>query len=184
MGCLCKLTGQIVLMDTVPKKRNLSEISMASSSSPVDLPKISLKIFENDNLSTSLPNLNEIIEQESPQSGKPSLDEKVSTLDDKVNEILCILKADTVETKIDINTLQRENSVLKLRVKEYEGTIFRLNSKVQSLEDKMEALQSYSMKSNLVIHNLPEKENESCVTEVLAFMKNHLKIPDWLKYLS
>ena len=167
-------------MDIESKKRNLSETSAASSSSPVEQPKKSLKMLESDTLNTSLSDLNETREDEPPNV--PSLDEKVSSLDVKVNEILNILKAGAVETKLDINTLQRENLSLKLQVKECEGTIFRLNSKIQSLEDKVEALQIYSMKGNLVIHNLPEKENENCASEVLAFMKNQLKIPDNLLY--
>ena len=167
-------------MDIESKKRNFSETSVASSSSPVEQPKKSLKMLESDTLNTSLSDLNETMEDEPPNV--PSLDEKVSSLDVKVNEILNILKAGAVETKLDINTLQRENLSLKLQVKECEGTIFRLNSKIQSLEDKVEALQIYSMKGNLVIHNLLEKENENCVSEVLAFMKNQLKIPDNLLY--
>ena len=174
-------------MDIESKKRNLSEISIASSSSPVEQPKKSLKMSDRDTLTpdtlnTSLSDLNGIMEEGQEIINVPSLDEKVSSLDAKVNEILGILKVDAVETKLDINTLQRENLSLKLQVKECEGTIFRLNSKVQSLEGKMEALQTYSMKGNLVIHNLPEKENENCVSEVISFMKNHLKMPDNMLY--
>ena len=34
------------------------------------------------------------------------------------------------------------------------------------------------MKSNLVIHNLPEKDGEDCYLEVMSFLQNHLKIPE------
>ena len=67
--------------------------------------------------------------------------------------------------------------MLQLQLRECEGTIGKLNSTVSTLENKSEALQIYSMKSNLVFHNIP-KEGEDCLVEVLTFMQHHLKIPE------
>ena len=53
-------------------------------------------MLESDTLNTSLSDLNETMEDEPPNV--PSLDEKVSFLDVKVNEILNILKTGAVET--------------------------------------------------------------------------------------
>ena len=74
--------------------------------------------------------------------------------------------------------------MLKLQLRECEGTIGKLNSTVSTLENKVEALQIYSMKSNLVFHNIPEKEGEDCLVEVLTFMQHHLKIPETFLFSS
>ena len=54
----------------------------------------------------------------------------------------------------------------------------KLNSTVSALENQVEALQIYSMKFNLVIHNIPEKDGEDCYSEVMLFIQKHLRIPE------
>ena len=106
------------------------------------------------------------------------MSEKITALDGKIDEVPNILKSEKIQRELDYNVLQRENSILKLQLMECEGTIGKLNCTVSTLENKIEALQIYSMKSNLVFHNLPEKEGEDCLVEVLTFMQHHLKIPE------
>ena len=108
----------------------------------------------------------------------PKLDEKVLSLSQKVDEILNLLKSESVKTQIDVKSLQSENRHLKMQVKECEGTIVKLNSTVSALENQVETLQIYSMKSNLVIHNLPENVGEDCYSEVMLFIQKHLRIPE------
>ena len=92
------------------------------------------------------------------------------------------MKSETVKTRLDISTLQSENKVLHLQLKECEGTIVKLNSTVQKIESKVESLQIYSMKTNLMLHNIPEAENEDCYAVVNAFLQNDLKIPSSLLF--
>ena len=65
-----------------------------------------------------------------------------------------------------------------MQVKECEGTIVKLNSTVSALENQVETLQIYLMKSNLVIHNLPENDGEDCYSEVMLFIQKHRRIPE------
>ena len=95
-----------------------------------------------------------------------------------------ILKAQTIKTGLDISSLQPENSKLQLRVKENEGTITRLNMKVKSLETKIDDLQIYSMKSNIVFYNIPEEAQEDPYSIVEAFMIDNLQIPHYLLYIK
>ena len=103
---------------------------------------------------------------------------------EKIDEVLNILKSEKIQRELDYNVLQRKNSTLKLQLRECEGTIGKLTSTVSTLENKIEALQIYSMKSNLVFHNMPEKEGEDCLVEVLTFMQHHLKIPENVLFSS
>ena len=194
-------------MSTEPRKRNLSELSESSNPSPVNQPKRSQKVKHNlQNLTSQLDMNMELSESpderfvqldskmsslgEKVQGILPAentemskdrytqLDKKVSSLTEKVDEILNLLKSESVKTTIDLKSLQSENQHLKMQVKECEGTIVKLNSTVSALESQVEALQIYSMKSNLLIHNLPEKDGEDCYSEVMQFIQKHLRIPE------
>ena len=96
-------------------------------------------------------------------------------------KVLDILKVQTIKTGLDISSLQQENSKLQLHVKENEGTIVRINLKVKSLETKIDDLQIYSMKSNIVFYNIPEEAHEDpycsathvhCLPKFVTCLKN------------
>ena len=194
-------------MDNDSRKRNLSEISEASNPSPVNEPKRlqteksehqDIPIPSNLDINMALPkspiarlvqldskisNLSKKSEEistleESRDDSYTQLDNKVSHLSEKVDEVLRLLKSENVTANLDIKSLQTENKQLKLQVKECEGAMVKLNSTVSALESQVEALQIYSMKSNLVIHNLPEQEGEDCYSKVTTFMQKDLRIPE------
>ena len=166
-------------MDSDNRKRNLSAVSLASTPSPVVLPKKTQKMNESGD---SISNMKSLVETPSEEDSFSANVSKIPTLERKVDEILSLLKSETVKTRLDFRALETENHALQLKVKESEGVIVKLNSKVQSLEEKLESLQIYSMKNNLVFYNIPEVEQEDCSTVVMDFMKNTLKIPEHLLF--
>ena len=80
--------------------------------------------------------------------------------------------------------LQSENKAFHLQLKECEGSIVKLNSTVQKLENNVESLQIYSMKTNLMLCNISEVENEDYYAVVNAFMQNDLKISSSFIFFS
>ena len=169
--------------DKDTKKRNLSDISQTSLTSPSMLPKKMLKVqntSEDINILVEMEDTQSIHCQEDSKILKPVLEEK--SMEQKVDEILSIVKANQVTTSLDINALQVENKNLQLRLSESEGTIARLSSKVKSLETKLENLQLHSMKPNLIFHNVPERDQEDCHREVDTLLRDVLKIPEDLLY--
>ena len=166
-------------MDSDSRKRNLSAVSLTSTPSPIVLPKKTQKMNESGDSVSKMESLVETPSEEDSFSANVS---KIPILERKVDEILCLLKSETVKTRLDFRTLETENHALQLKVKESEGVIVKLNSKVQSLEKNLESLQIYSMKNNLVFHNIPEVEQEDYFTVIMDFMKNTLKIPEHLLF--
>ena len=183
-------------------KRNLSEVSVNSSSSPIQLPSkisrmssddnsisfdekdLSLKEFvmaldkKVDHLPDQLSSVNPDNTSNSCEDNDLSLKDSVKALGVKVDQILSILQRQSVETKLDVKSLRDENCSLHLRLQESDGLISRLNDKVIYLETNLENLQLHSMKANILFHNLPESQNENCIQELYRFMKIHLKIEE------
>ena len=106
------------------------------------------------------------------------MDISSKTISEKVDEILTLLKKHEIKTEVDITSLKKENQSLNLRLAESEGIISRLNSKVEKLEQKVESLQTHTMKMNILFHNLPEQQNENCTREIYNFIKTHLQIEE------
>ena len=164
------------------KKRNLSNLSESSTTSQV-LPKKLLKMN-----SEEIPEVNEqqsvceiqhddklLAVQQAASSTNP-------TLERKIDEILDFLKAQAVKNELDLNLLHSDNKALQVRLRESEGTIARLSSRVKSLQTKLEDLQIHSMKSNLLFYNIPEKPEEDIYEIMDNFMKQTLKIPEELLF--
>lgn len=196
-------------MDLESRKRNHSEVSQASIPSPVNIPKkqqtmtdmddpsyyVGLEnILENQNMTfenqddfkmssdSKIENMDSLTKTAEAQQSNLTLDDKIASLDGKIDEVLHFLKSEKVQRKLDYDTLQRENNTLKLQLKECEGTVAKLNATVSTLENKIDSLQIYSMRSNLVFHNIPEEEGEDCYAQAVTFMHHHLKIQENLLF--
>ena len=104
--------------------------------------------------------------------------ENQHTTDQKIDQILHLLKSHIVKSEVNITTLQNENRSLKLRLMETEGTLVKLSAKVKNLEDKVDSLSIRSMKGNLVFYNISEKDGEDCREVVDNFIRNVLKVPN------
>ena len=129
-----------------------------------------------EDMCLDLERITEMSEETKQEQQLAETDARSARLEKKVGEILDILKTQTIKTGLDINSLQQENSKLQLRVKENEGTIARLNMKVKALDTKIDDLQIYSMKSNIVFYNIPEETHEDPCSVVEAFMIDNLQI--------
>ena len=116
--------------------------------------------------------------EESVKALGETVDISSKTISEKVDEILTLLKKHEIKTEVDITSLKKENQSLNLRLTESEGIISRLNSKVEKLEEKVESLQTHTMKMNILFHNLPEQQNENCTREIYNFIKTHLQIEE------
>ena len=113
------------------RKRHFSELSQTSSTTLSPASQRVHKFSKMDSLEDMHLDLERITElsEETKQEQLAETDAKSARLEKKVDEILDILKTQTVKTGLDINSLQQENLKLKLRVKKNEGTITRLNIK-------------------------------------------------------
>ena len=112
------------------KKRNLSELSDTSIPSPAANPSKALKMNANPTLSEDTGDDTSMI---STQNSSESISNSKS-LEQKIDEILHLLKAQKVEVSIDISALQNENRQLKLHQQESDGIIARLSSRIASME--------------------------------------------------
>ena len=157
------------------KKRTHSNISEISASSPLLQPTKLVK------MTTSVTE-----DQPSPNDSLTDIlltpETRLKNLEDKVDEVLSLLKVQTVQTGCDVHQLQDENRKLKLRLQESKGTIARLSKKVSSLESTVEDMKIHSMKHNLIFHNITEKQNEDCYTVINYFLIEKLKVPDHLLF--
>ena len=102
---------------------------------------------------------------------------KEMLMEQKVDEILRLLKIQKIEVALDINALQTENEKLKLHLKESDGLISKLTAKVSYLEAKLENVEIHSMKKNIVIYNMPEEMGENLYSKVEVFLSRNLQIP-------
>ena len=155
------------------KKRTHSNISEISASSPLLQPTKLVRM-----------NTSNIEDQPSPNDSLMDVihnpEVRFKNLEDKVDEVLSLLKVQTVQTGLDVHQLQDENRKLKLRLQESEGTVARLSKKVSSLELTVEDMKIHQMKHNLIFHNIPEKQDEDCYTVINCFFTDVLKVPDHL----
>ena len=99
------------------------------------------------------------------------------SMEQKVDEILRLLKVQKIESTLDIKALQSENQKLKLHVRESEGLITKLSSKVTLLEAKLEKVEMHSMKKNVVVYNIPKEMGENLHQKVEDFLARNLQIP-------
>ena len=155
------------------KKRTHSDLSDRSLTSPVTLPFKIVKISGQSDSET----MTDILKNQH----KVDLEDPVSetlTTDQKIDQILHLLKSHIVKSEVDITTLQHENRSLKLRLMETEGTVVKLSAKVKNLEDKVDSLSIRSMKGNLVFYNISETDGEDCREVVDNFIRNVLKVPN------
>ena len=79
-----------------------------------------------------------------------------------------------------ITEVKEELEAMKLRVQMLEGNMANKELKINSLQSQLIDAQSRSMSSNVLIHNLPEGENEtrdSLINTVADFFIKHLQIP-------
>ena len=113
------------------KKQTHSNLSEISASSPLLQPTKLVKM-----------NTNNIEDKTSPNDSLMDIilnpDTRLKNLEDKVDEVLSLLKVQTVQTGLDVHQLQDENRKLKLRRQESEGTVARLSKNVSSLESTVE----------------------------------------------
>ena len=169
------------LKSDLAKKRNHSDLSETSLSSPQLLPTKLCRMNSDEISVLEEPGEMSLIDCDKPPKTEPtemSLTDSVKALGHKMDEVLEILKRDQVQTSLDIKTLRDENTSLNLRLNESEGIISHLDSKVKRLELQVESLQTKSMKMNVLFHNFPEKENENCIEELHQFMKGELRIEE------
>ena len=151
------------------KKRTRSELSDQNTPSPLKNPTKALKMSEGNSFTEEQLSDQEMAEFTSDLENK--------TMEAKIDEILQLLKAQKVEVGLDINMLKAENRQLRLHLKEADGLIGRLTSKVTTLEEKLESMQIYSMKKNVIFYNIPEKPGENLYSEVERIMLMNLNIP-------
>lgn len=159
-------------MDT-GRKRNLSELSDIKTPSPLKnqakAPKMSDMYSEENQTGEFLQQVQDMEEVDSVL--------KDMTMEQKVDEILKLLKVQKIASELDIKSLQTENENLKLHLKESDGLITKLSTKVAALESKLESVQTHSMKKNVVIYNLKEENGENCYALVEDFLANILQVP-------
>jgi hypothetical protein len=82
----------------------------------------------------------------------------------------------------NIRALQAENKELRSRLAISEGAIVRCENSIKKLEEKLTDMTVRSMKDNVLIKNIEEKqyEKDSDVEEkVFSIFKHELKIPDF-----
>ena len=127
---------------TITKKRNLGDVSSASTISPVVAPKKVIKMNTDQNFESNAE-WSEIPDDSATNIEHVQEERLISVLkststnpthENKVDEILAFLKAQAVKTDLDITILQAENKALHLKAQESEGSISRLTSGVKSLE--------------------------------------------------
>ena len=177
-------------IDTNTKKRNLSDVSSASTISPVVAPKKVIKMNTDQNFElnaewSEIPDDSSTNKDHVQEERLISVLKSTSTnpsLENKVDEILTFLKAQAVKADLDINILQAENKALHLKVQESEGSISGLTSRVKSLEQKLEDVQIYSMKSNLIFYNIPEKPDEDIYEVMSRFIRETMGIHEDLLF--
>ena len=103
------------------------------------------------------------------------------TLEEKIDEILDIVKAQTVKTGLDLNELQNENKELRLHMQVSDAIIAKLSRKVVNLEGKLLSMEMHSMKKNIILYNVPETDNKSTYDVAINFLSSSLNIlPDLL----
>lgn len=88
------------------------------------------------------------------------------------NSLINVLKADNASLRLEVNELRDENTATTTEMRELQG-------EHNILSNAMLDLQCRSMKDNIIIHGVPEKDLESHLqTEqiVKAFLKDELKM--------
>ena len=98
-------------------------------------------------------------------------------MEEKVTEILFVLKKLTINSAFDLKSLQWENKQLKLHQLESDGIISKLSQKVEKLEEKLTTMEAHSMSKNVVIYKLQETPDENVYSKVQEFIVSALKIP-------
>ena len=105
---------------------------------------------------------------------------KSMSMEEKIDSMYRMMRAQEVKTSLDVSTLQLENKQLQLKLQQSDGIIAKLASKVSILEDKLVTMETHALKKNMVIYNLPEKSGENVSDEVKSFLTTVMKIPELL----
>ena len=149
-------------------------MSESSSASPVLQPDKSIKMSLDTSLTMSNPEV-------PPVDTINQLFTQNRTLEEKIDKILDIVKAQAVKTGLDLNELRSENKELRLHMQESHAIIAKLSRKVVNLEGKLLSLEMHAMNKNIILYNVPEADNESTYDMVISFLSSSLKIsPDLL----
>ena len=88
------------------------------------------------------------------------------------------LKETLQSTKGQVNSLVKENKGLKTKVKSLEERLLESKKEVEELDERLndiearhDELEQYTQKFNLVIHGIPEQEEEDNVANVVKLGK-------------
>ena len=126
-------------------KRNHSDISDCSTPSPTTSQQPKSCRMSLDTYFTS--EADKTASAEATQLDNMLEDQvKSLSMEEKIDSIYKMMKAQEVKTNLDISTLYSEYKQLQLKVQQSSGIIRRLATKVSSLEEKVLALETQSMK--------------------------------------
>ncbi|XP_061170378.1 uncharacterized protein LOC133179702 [Saccostrea echinata] len=80
------------------------------------------------------------------------------------------------DNQSEIETLKMENVTLRKELQLLKSIVVNLDRRVTKQEKEIVDLRERSMKDNILIHNLPEEDNENLNTKVHQLISEHLKL--------
>ena len=129
------------------RKRNYSNLSTSSTSPAVNPNKtfrMTSPLSEASSLNAKYDSVTTTIADIEEQE---NIEEKIKnlTMEEKVTKILFVLKKLTINSALDLKSLQLENKQLKLHQLESDGIIAKLSQNLEKLEEKLTTMEAHSM---------------------------------------
>ena len=122
--------------------------------------------------------------RESVEDILSSIDTKLFSLDKRLGgvESLCLeiqaLRVSLESTQLDVAQLTTDNSALKRDLGALQEQVVLLSNDNRKINEAMLAIQTRSMRDNLLFFGIPERHQENAEDTVKVFMKQHLHLPD------
>jgi predicted nuclease with TOPRIM domain len=102
------------------------------------------------------------------------IENKVDTLESKIDN--AIIKAD--EASSTVNITKQEVKDLQVNLAQSNAALVMTKSRCDFLESRLNQLEDYSRRDNLIFDGITETQDEDCQHKVRRIMKEHLQIND------
>lgn len=96
--------------------------------------------------------------------------------EDGMDERIKYVGQQSEENASELETLRKENIYLRRELQVLKSVVINMDRRLTYQENEVVDLKGRSMRDNILVHNLPEEENEDLQSKVTTLIKEHLQL--------
>jgi hypothetical protein len=96
--------------------------------------------------------------------------------EDGIDERIKYVGQQSEENATEVENLRKENNYLRKELQLLKSVIVNMDRRLTHQENEVVDLKGRSMRDNILVHNLPEEENEDLPSRVTTLIKEHLQL--------